>query len=618
MKRFIFLFLVGMIWTPWTSAHITISGYVYDYLDRPIAGATVTALEYGQIVGGATTNAAGSYSMSVPETFNALRVEKTGYLTKEGNRRTNTFHLVAAGSLSGYVTRADGTTPIVGASIYVNSNLNSLYNRFGKSNAQGQFQIQRIDPGNYTIKAYHPDFRIDEVKSNVVITGPVSSCNFQALAFGKISGQVSYNQNPMAHVLITAKLNSDPTKEYDAFTDAGGLYSMREVPPGTYTVSAELRHYEFPPNNNVVVADAAVTENVNFTPSVSANGTLSGRITRSDGTTPVEDLSVHCEHVSNPQLRGFALTDSAGEYAIEGLQTGTYNLTVYLTNSIQTLQQTNISVVDGSITTVNLSTLDGAISGTVKDNADNPLANASVMAVTADFTLHLAITNASGEYRVDFLPAEIYAVTASTEDNWIPQTLSGVVVVANQETTGCNFTLQGGGQISGTITDALGPIHGASVIAISGLFDPVSSIAESLEDGTFTVSGLPSGSYLLIVKAEGHASDSTTGISVVAGQTTSGQNYILNTSGGSISGTVYANDGITPLAGALVSCSGDGISFADITTDANGDYVLPLLLPGSYAVSAFHEGYQLGELNSVTVTGQQQNSGNDFILSPAQ
>ncbi len=614
MKRFVLFLLIGFVWTPWASADITISGYVYDYLDRPIVGATVTALEYGQVVGNAVTGAGGGYSMSVPETFNALRVDKTGYLSREGSSRTNIFYLVGAGALSGYVMRSDGITPIVGANIRIHSNSNPRYDRLGKTNTQGGFGVQRIVPGTYTIEAYHPDFRIDEVKSNVVITGPVGSCNFQALAFGKISGQVTYNQNPMAHVLIKAQLNSDPLNKYYDFTDAAGAYLIKEIPPGTYTVSAELTNYEFTSNGNVVVVDAATTDNINFSPSLSANGTLSGRITRSDGTTPIEDLSVHCENVANPQIRGSALTDAAGNYAIEGLRTGVYNLTVYLTNSIQTLKQTNISVTDGSTTTVNLSTIDGAISGTVKDNADNPLANATVMAVAANHNRFWATTNASGAYRVDYLPAGTYEVSARTEMNWIPQTISGVVVQANQETSGQNFSLQVGGQISGTITNAQGPIQGASVIAFSGLFDIHSSASETSETGTFTVSGLPSGSYLLMVRAEGHVSDSATGISVVIGQTTSGQDFVLNTSGGSISGTVYASDGTTPLEGALVCCGGEGISFADTTTASNGEYNLPLLLPGSYTVTAFREGYQIGVLEAVIVIGQQQNSGNNFTL----
>jgi large repetitive protein len=616
MKRFCFLLLVGCVVAPWVSAN-TISGRVHDYLDCPIVGVRVEVRQNDQVVATASTDSTGSYSISAPEGTYTLRAEKEGYSPRENRPRNPDIYLEAAGTLTGKVTRFDGVTPIVGASIRLRSKSDPKSFGFGKTDSQGQYRIQHIDPGTYSIEAYHSDFQFDKFKSNFEITGPAGPLDFRALVFGKIAGQVSYNQIPMAGVLIKAQLNSEPTKHYYDFSHADGSYRMTEVPPGIYTVSAEIRNYEFTPIADVVVEDAVLTDNVNFTPSISANGTLSGRITRSDGATPIEGLSVQCEDVADPQLYGSAMTDSAGLYEIEGLRTGVYNLSVHLTGSIQRLKQANISVTDGSVTTVNLSTLDGAIFGTVTDNAGNPLPNATVEAVATIRSRFWTKTDASGGYRVEFLPAGVYTLSVRTEDNWIPQSVSGVVVGANQAVSGPDFTLQVGGQISGTVTDAFGPIHKADVMAMSGLFWIHSSCAESSEDGTFTVSGLPSGSYMLIVKAEGHVSTSIKGISVVVGQTTAGPDFVLDTFGGGISGTVFADDGITPLAGALVFCTGQEGSFAHAMTNEDGQYDLPLLLPGSYVVSAFHEGYKLGILESVVVTGQQQTPDNHFILQKA-
>ena len=175
--------------------------------------------------------------------------------------------------------------------------------------------------------------------------------------------------------------------------------------------------------------------------------------------------------------------------------------------------------------------------------------------------------------------------------------------------------------ITGTVKDTSEvAIEGALVIAIEPddaendpdvAFIPTTTAA----DGTYTIAHLrTSQDYIIIVSAEDYVSDSEADVSVTAGQVTSGKNFTLGTSGGTISGTVYESDGQTEIENAMVQCSCSGKSFASAMSDSNGDYSIALLQAGTYEVTAYAAGYEPETLSNVVVTGTGENSGNDFTL----
>ena len=70
---------------------------------------------------------------------------------------------------------------------------------------------------------------------------------------------------------------------------------------------------------------------------------------------------------------------------------------------------------------------------------------------------------------------------------------------------------------------------------------------------------------------------------------------------GTISGRVTDASSSQPIAGATV---GTQPVTATVTTDGQGNYIIPNVNPGSYAVNAAKSGYQNGSASATVVTGQ--------------
>src|SRR5262249_27070531 len=131
------------------------------------------------------------------------------------------------------------------------------------------------------------------------------------------------------------------------------------------------------------------------------------------------------------------------------------------------------------------------------------------------------------------------------------KTGSVVVTVGGAASNSVTFTV-GTGKIAGAITQAGSgaAVSGASVKAYQ--LGVVKKSTTSAADGTCTLGALAAGTYDVWVSASGLATTIASGITAVAGTTTT-QNFSLSSTPGSISGNVTQATGGTPVSGATVS-----------------------------------------------------------------
>jgi hypothetical protein len=224
------------------------------------------------------------------------------------------------------------------------------------------------------------------------------------------------------------------------------------------------------------------------------------------------------------------------------------------------------------------------------------------------------------------------------------------VSAAQPDLTGISFTLRQVGKISGTVYEADGttPVSPGPWINV---LDPVSAdrvaIGHVQSGGEYVVRGLPVGSYLVAATAGGYALelyeeagaylDAATAVQVTPGSAVleggpvtgaSGIDFTLDP-GANIRGTVFAEDGHTPVQNVAVGADGTWLRYC---TDASGAYELvyvpfdepftisagtPGWCPGSagYYREWWEEVDTLEAATPVSVTtGQGEVTGIDFTL----
>ena len=230
-------------------------------------------------------------------------------------------------------------------------------------------------------------------------------------------------------------------------------------------------------------------------------------------------------------------------------------------------------------------------------------------------------TDASGHYAfADRLPGT-YFVAMRDPSGYVPEvhndiscleadcppTIGTAVVLGAGTVATINFALDPGGVITGTVRRASNG-SGIQGLAVSVYKSTKTLVASAVTGagGTYSVSGLPTGSYFAVVGAGSVPQASqdfvfeayggfvcpsiecqvTLGspIAVTQGATTAGIDFSLD-HGGSISGTVIAGGAPAPYP-SVVSAYAGNIAVATAVAAANGVYAIVGLPPGAYRVVA--------------------------------
>ena len=359
----------------------------------------------------------------------------------------------------------------------------------------------------------------------------------------------------------------------------------------------------------------------------------------------------------NPAASG--QTGSDGTYTISGLPTGTYKVgfvpggdyVAQFYNGKATLATADTVPVTAGSTTSGIDAAlaaGGQISGTVRDasTADGVL-NVEVDVYDSGGNPVASGPSASdGTYTISGLPTGTYKVGFVPGGDYVAQFYNGkatlatantVPVTAGSTTSGIDAALAAGGQISGTVRDAstrAGVLNVEVDVYDSG-GNPVVS-GQTASDGTYTISGLPTGSYRVWFVPfdtnhlpqfyEGKAALATADpVSVTAGSTTSGIDAAL-AAGGQISGTVTGASMSYGEAGVFVQAyDSRGNAVATGQTASDGTYTLFGLATGTYKVAfvpggnhvpQFYNGKAtLATADPVTVTAGSTTSGIDATFA---
>lgn len=486
---------------------------------------------------------------------------------------------------------------------------------------QNEWTIKHIEPYLQGGQQVNLLFFAEGYLAKTITTGADSgwlqiSLDPEATITGQITAVATGAPLADAYVVAAKEVN-DAWMAYLDVTDTSGHYKITNMEGGGYELEVYYPAYNFP-----TLTDINLQQGDHLTGQDLAG--TSGRITGTVSTyggSPIEAAYVLLSGLEDGQT----VTDSSGHYEFVGLVGGNYILEAIWPEGINstTIRYTYVSVTDGQTTVADLIAGGGSISGTVLTTSQQPVVGAKVLVLMAytGYTSE-AVTGSGGMYSINHLQPGTYLVTVDPQETPYVASRRGAVQVTDGITTTVNFELGPEGRISGRITDSPGnPISSALVTAVDPChwtsIDDVWSVPAATDaQGCYTIRHLRQGSnYAICAKAENFVSDSTTGVSVIEGQTTAGIDFSLAGSGGAISGTVYQSDGQTPVSNAIVAISVDGKSWGQEITESDGMYRLSGLQGGTYRVFALAEGYTLQGLTGIEVTESSDNSGNDFTLT---
>ncbi len=364
---------------------------------------------------------------------------------------------------------------------------------------------------------------------------------------GKITGRVTNsNGTPIANMSVSANPAGGGFGGYgSAITNADGVYTISGLATGTYQVQfsapmgSDLVSEYFRDTTNYSAATPVTVTADNTTTDIDAQlatgGKITGRVTNSNGT-PIANVSVYVNTSVGPGgPYGSAITGADGTYTISGLASGDYRVQFtapmgsdlvneYYRDTTNYSAATPVTVTAGRTTSAidaQLAT-GGRITGRVTDTNGAPIANASVSASPAGAVsggFGSAMTGTDGTYTISGLPAGSYQVRFAPmgsdliseyyRDTTNYSAATPVTVTAGNTTTGIDADLAPGGKITGRVTNSNGtPIANISVSANpAGVGSGGYSSAMTSTDGTYTISGLPAGSYQVHFCADGFRSD---------------------------------------------------------------------------------------------------------------
>ncbi|GFO65029.1 carboxypeptidase regulatory-like domain-containing protein [Geomonas paludis] len=324
--------------------------------------------------------------------------------------------------------------------------------------------------------------------------------------------------------------------------------------------------------------------------------TLSGKVVSEGTGLPLTGVAVSIAGKS-------ATTTTTGNFSITGIPAGTYTLTIYKSGYVTKTYTGYVMSADRTGITFHLAPASSySISGVVRSGSSTgpvlPGATVSIAGKTST-------TTSTGSFSITGIPAGTYTLTIY-KFGYVTRTYTGYVVSGNR--TGLLYYLVPAPtySLSGTVRigSSTGPALSGAALGIAG------KSATTTSTGSFSITGIPGGTYTLTIYKTGYVTKTYSGY-VVNGNRSGLVFYLVPAPTFSVSGMVRAGSSSGPgLAGATVAMAGK-----TATTTSAGTYNLSGIPAGTYTVTISKSGYTTRKVTGFAVSGNR--TGVTFYLVSA-
>ena len=241
----------------------------------------------------------------------------------------NSDDIPTTGFLKGTVTASSNSVAIENVRITVyNANTNAPTGNSVLTQSNGTYQIE-LSPGTYYLNLSKQGFNGIPAAGTTPVSVTVELGNETVNDFqmqsssvtngGSISGKVTSGGNAVAGVLVIA---GNASNGYSSVTGVDGIYSIYNVPAGTYQLQGFMANYNSAAQS---VAITASTESAgkDITMTLGALGSVTGTVTFSATKNGEVDVTL-INPLTKETIPGLVTKTVGGTYSIAKVPNGTY------------------------------------------------------------------------------------------------------------------------------------------------------------------------------------------------------------------------------------------------------------------------------------------------------
>lgn len=327
--------------------------------------------------------------------------------------------------------------PVEGADVIAlsYSTGNTQCRDFAQTDASGEFCLEHLNPGQYTIAVSSKGFRPERAQRVATSsTGLVLELSPQASVSGRVvSKKTGEPLVTFTCVLRTAYDNTtvtSPTSVRQDYRNPLGEFTLTDVPPGSYVIEAKAQGFASSFSQRFIVSQGQILAGIAI--EAAEGGSIMARVVDSNGN-PIQGalVSTHdndwtddaftralgAEYPTNATSKKVR-TNKNGRFKIKGLSAANYQLRIQAQGHSRLVKR-DVGVSNGRETDLGSLRLaiGGGISGLVVDPAGQPIVSARITLRmdgrrSTVFEPRETKSAANGKYTFANIPAGGYKITA--------------------------------------------------------------------------------------------------------------------------------------------------------------------------------------------------------------
>ncbi len=380
-------------------AQANISGFVYNESNEGLGDAKIqiTNEDSGQIII-LNSGADGSYSSGLPSGNYLINCSAPGRysdslnISLERGQKVSNVNFNLAGNfavITGNVTD-EFLNPLESAVVTVSSSTQTTTDITG---TDGTYFITGLVGGTYSIDVVKDNYSAGSAENYLIDAGDNNVSNFTLeLQIGKINGFI-LDTDSQPVVDATILISNPEGREFSTVTNSEGYYEFVSLPLGSYSLEIIKTGYTASQTSNIVLETSSFEQEVSINSLQALKAVIAGTIKDESGS-PLQGASIN---LSGSIGSGSTVSGTSGEFSIDNLLEGEYNLLVKL----EGYSSVDTSIIANGGNSLNLALLkhNSTISGAVKNQLGSKLSFiVNVTAISGGGEVYSSQTDDNGEF----------------------------------------------------------------------------------------------------------------------------------------------------------------------------------------------------------------------------